>query len=118
MLERIKELFEKRKKVAVRSSKSKQIDLKTMNRTLKENPKAILIDVRSSQEYKEGHLNRSINIPLGELKDRIEEVTKDEKEITICLYCETGNRSERGQEILEKMGYENVWNLKGGLDEN
>ena len=76
---------------------------------------AILIDVRSNQEYREGHLQGAINIPDFEIANRIQrEVPK--KNQLIVLYCQYGGRSKSASIIMKKLGYTNVYNLYGGLD--
>jgi len=76
---------------------------------------AILLDVRSNQEYKEGHLQGAINIPDFEIFKRIQrEIPK--KNQLIILYCQYGGRSKSASLILKKLGYTNVYNLYGGLD--
>ena len=64
---------------------------------------AILLDVRSIQEYEEEHLENAICLPVYEIK-------------RIVVYCSTGHRSERAQKILKKLGYEKVFNLCKGLE--
>lgn len=75
----------------------------------------ILIDVRSLQEYNEGHLNGAINIPLYDLKKNIYKYVND-KNRNIIVYCQTGKRSSKATKILKEIGFNNVYNLKGGLD--
>lgn len=75
----------------------------------------IIIDVRSKREFKETHLNGAINIPLPEVKRNIEKYLKDKnKNILVC--CEYGVRSKQAAEIIENLGYTQVYNLKGGLE--
>lgn len=74
-----------------------------------------LIDIRTSMEYLEFHLNGSINIPLHQLRKKIEQIQPN-KEKKILVYCQSGNRSKKAIRILEKMGYKNVYNLKGGIE--
>ena len=74
---------------------------------------AIIVDVRSPQEYKEGHIKNSISIPEYELKERAKKELNDKNQ-NIILYCSTGNRSRRAKKILEKMGYNKVFNLENG----
>ena len=85
--------------------------------TLKEYQRkgAILIDVRSPQEYNEGHINGAICIPEYDISRSAESVLKDKNE-TIIVYCSSGYRSKRAQERLKKMGYKNVYNLYGGIE--
>lgn len=76
---------------------------------------AILIDVRSNQEYREGHLQGAVNIPDFEITKRIQrEIPK--KNQLIVLYCQYGGRSRSSMLIMRKMGYTNMYNLHGGLD--
>ena len=71
---------------------------------------AVVIDVRSSDEYATGHIEGSINIPV----DNIGSITY-EKDTVIILYCASGMRSSNAAETLVDMGYTNVYNLDGGL---
>ena len=84
---------------------------------LKEKQKngAIIVDVRSSQEYYEGHINGAINIPYYEIKMDVNNVLKNKNE-EIVLYCQTGFRSKQAYKKLIKLEYKNVYNLYGGLD--
>lgn len=76
---------------------------------------AILIDVRSNQEYKEGHLQGATNIPDFEITNRVQrEVPK--KNQLIVLYCQYGGRSRNAMVMMKNMGYTNVYSLYGGLD--
>ena len=76
---------------------------------------AILLDVRSIQEYEEEHLENAICLPVYEIKRKYTETLPD-KTKTIVVYCSTGHRSERAQKILKKLGYEKVFNLCKGLE--
>ena len=100
------------RKKSNREMEEREITKDKLDRMLKEG--AILIDVRSPQEYNEGHLQGAISIPEYELKQRKEElpINKDTK---IILYCTTGKRSKRRKNKLEKMGYKNVYNLYNGI---
>ena len=76
---------------------------------------AILIDVRSNQEFREGHLQGAINIPDFEITNRVQrEIPK--KNQLIVLYCQYGGRSRNAMVIMKNMGYTNVYNLYGGLN--
>ena len=75
---------------------------------------AILIDVRSNQEYREGHLKGAINIPDFEIQNEIQRKIP-RKEQLIILYCQNGSRSKNASNIMKKMGYTNVFNLKNGI---
>ena len=68
---------------------------------------AILIDVRSKQEYKEGHIAEAISIPYYELWKKASEQIKD-KNTKIIIYCNTGSRAKKAEKILKKLGYTNI----------
>lgn len=72
---------------------------------------AVLLDVRSPQEYREGHIPGSQNVPLQQL-DKVEEVTEN-KDTVLYVYCRSGARSRQAVSLLQAMGYTNVRNIGG-----
>lgn len=72
---------------------------------------AVLLDVRTPQEYREGHIPGSKNVPLQQL-DRVTAVVND-KDIPLFVYCYSGARSSQAAGILRNMGYTNVNNIGG-----
>ena len=72
---------------------------------------AVLLDVRTSQEYREGHIPGSENVPLQELS-RITDVAA-EKSTPIFVYCHSGARSAQAVKALARMGYINTKNIGG-----
>ena len=75
---------------------------------------AVIVDVREPQEFASGHIARAINIPLGQVATRSQELKKyKDKPIIIC--CASGARSARAAGILRKAGFTDVRNLAGGL---
>ena len=73
---------------------------------------ATVIDVRSSWEFADGHVNDAINIPLEEITTRIDEI--NELQGPYLLYCRSGNRSGMACSILQQSGVTEVYN-GGGL---
>lgn len=73
--------------------------------------KALLLDVRSPDEYISGHVKEAINLPVNNL-DEIESLTKSKDE-TIYVYCRSGNRSQKAKTLLEEKGYTKVIDLGG-----
>lgn len=71
---------------------------------------AVVIDVRTADEYTTGHIEGSINIPV----DNISSVDYD-KDTLIIVYCASGMRSATAAETLVDLGYTKVHNLDGGL---
>lgn len=70
----------------------------------------IIIDVRTIDEYNSGHIENSLNIEWQAIDNINEYIAKDEK---IYLYCRSGNRSGKAQNILINIGYKDVINLGG-----
>ena len=98
-----------------RTYSGNDIDYENAKIILKNDKNVILLDVRSPQEYKEGHLENSINIPVYDISKKIESIIP-EKETTIIVYCQSGNRSKKSIDILEKTGYTKLYNIVGGMD--
>ncbi|RUT35855.1 rhodanese-like domain-containing protein [Paenibacillus zeisoli] len=71
-----------------------------------------VIDIREIHEYKRGHIKGAVNIPLSQLQQRMEEISKD---YTVYLYCQSGMRSRQAAKILGRNGYANIAELKGGM---
>ncbi|MDR2244566.1 MAG: rhodanese-like domain-containing protein [Burkholderiales bacterium] len=71
-----------------------------------------LIDVRTPQEFAEGHLVGAVNIVHTEIVAKIGEVTTD-KSAKIELYCRRGGRSGTAQKALKEAGYQNAVNIGG-----
>ncbi len=76
---------------------------------------AILIDVRSPQEFAEGHLENAISLPEYEMNQKVKDILPDKLQV-IIVYCSTGHRSQKAQKELEKLGYQKVYNLCKGLE--
>lgn len=86
------------------------ITMKEFQELIKANNNIVLLDVRSIQEYNEGHLNGAINIPLHELGFKAERILKDKNSIIIA-YCSAGIRSKKAVVLLKKLGYRNLYNI-------
>ena len=76
------------------------------------NDNSTVIDVRTEQEYKEGHLKNAVNIPYDIITDKIKAHVPDKKE-TIIVYCRSGRRSGIAKKNLDAMGYKDVINAGG-----
>lgn len=80
------------------------------------NPKKgdLLIDVRTPEEFKEGHLPNAININYFD-KNFAQKINKLPKSKNVYLYCKTGIRSEKAAKVLEKAGFTKTYMLEGGI---
>ena len=94
-------------------SYQKDINYDEMNALINEY-QVNIIDVRSKQEFNEGHLPGAINIPEYEIRKVKNEMPKLNQQIVV--YCQYGGRSREAYNMLRKMGYTNVYSLKGGLE--
>lgn len=77
---------------------------------------AVVIDIREQGEYAQGHIPNARHIPVGELERRMPELEKL-KPAPIILCCATGSRSRGATTKLQKAGFDQIFNLKGGLAE-
>lgn len=75
---------------------------------------ALLLDIRTVGEYREGHIINSKHIPTSELSGRLKELAKY-KNSHVITYCRSGNLSIAACKILKADGFENIHNLGGGI---
>ncbi|MCH8330061.1 MAG: rhodanese-like domain-containing protein [Bacteroidetes bacterium] len=89
----------------------KEITVQELKAKSDENQDFQLIDVREPYEYEIVHMGGEL-IPLGELIDSIDKIKKDKD----CIfYCRSGARSAQAVAYLNQQGYDNVYNLRGGI---
>jgi len=72
----------------------------------------VILDVRTKEEYDEGHIENAILIPNTEINDRIEEEIPD-KDTKILVYCRSGNRSSSATRDILELGYTDVYDFGG-----
>lgn len=75
---------------------------------------AVFLDVRDDGEYRNGHIPQAIHIPLKQLPQRIKELDRF-KSGPLIAYCRSGSRTLGAAGVLKKHGFENVYNLSGGI---
>ena len=73
-----------------------------------------MLDVRESNEIKDGMISDAIHIPLSAVNKRLSELDKY-KQDTVVVYCRSGNRSASVCRSLSGRGFEKVYNLSGGI---
>lgn len=75
---------------------------------------ALIVDVRTPEEYHHGHCANAVNIPVDEVEHRLAEF--GDKHSTIIVYCKSGGRSAYAEALLKNHGYTAVTNA-GGLSD-
>ena len=88
----------------------KQVDVDKVRELVEHNQ--MIIDVRETYEFERGHIKGAVNIPLSELRKRIDEIPKDKP---VYLHCRTGQRSYNAVMALTNLGYHNVANITGSF---
>ncbi len=97
------------------SEKSRHVDVSVQQgKEMIDNGEVFILDVRTQEEYDEGHIMGATLIPLDELDRRLKELPQDKK---ILVYCRTGQRSLTASEKLENSGFTQIYNMKGGITE-
>ena len=90
---------------------------------IQENPSLLILDIREPYEFSAMHIKNSINVPRGVLETACEYeyeetvaklVEARDKEVVVA--CRSGNRSIFACEVMQKMGYKNVYELDGGIN--
>ena len=76
--------------------------------------KVVIVDVRETDEWEEGHIPDAIHLSRGTIELDIEEKVPDPETMVIC-HCGGGGRSALAAESLQKMGYKNVRSMTGGF---
>jgi rhodanese-related sulfurtransferase len=104
------------------SVKFKNIDLEEMCKRIHDNPKVVLLDVRSPGEFNGstkdvpsfGRFKNAININVTELEERVNELSKY-KNSEVIVYCSHSHRSPQASYLLGAHGFTNVKNMVGGV---
>ena len=79
---------------------------------MKKDTEVIWIDVRTTEEFKQGHIKDALHIPFEKIGKEILKVTTD-KTAKIMVYCKVGGRAGIAKKTLDSMGYKNVTNAGG-----
>jgi sulfur-carrier protein adenylyltransferase/sulfurtransferase len=88
-----------------------EITVQELKERLENGGDVTVLDVREPYEYEVANIGARL-IPLGELPERLVELDKDE---TFAIHCRTGGRSANAVKLLQDAGFENVYNVKGGI---
>ena len=94
-------------------SRIKEVTIDQARERLKQNPKAVLVDVREDTEWQNGHAAEAMHLGKGILERDLEKAIPDPN-TEIIMYCGGGFRSALTADAAQKMGYKNVTSLIGG----
>jgi len=75
-------------------------------------PSLIILDVRTQEEYDSDHIEGAILIPVDELENRLDELSKNDE---LLVYCRTGNRSTNAVNILQANGFTKIFHMNDGI---
>ena len=93
--------------------KPKKAEINAAVAGMKDQPGAVLVDVRDPMEYAGGHIPGSINVPVGSIAMAADAMPDTDKDKPVYVYCLTGMRSRRAAQILCESGFTDVTNLGG-----
>lgn len=94
------------------SSKSEVLSLADFKAKIAEN-EVQLVDVRTPEEYAQGHIGEALNINV--LADNFStEIQKIDKNKPVYIYCRSGSRSARAAKAMQELGFKEIYDLKGG----
>ena len=94
-------------------SRIKEVTVAETRERLGANRKGLLIDVREDHEWEAAHAAGAIHLGKGIIERDIE-ATAPDKSTELVLYCGGGYRSALAADVLQQMGYTNVWSMAGG----
>lgn len=94
----------------------KNINGAEAEKIMKDAKDILILDVRDTNEYNEGHIVDAINIPVDEVEKRVGELDSF-KDKTVLVYCKSGKRSITASELLVKNEFKDVTNIEDGISE-
>ena len=92
-----------------------QISLNEAKQLMKDEEGYIILDVRTKEEFAEGHIPGAIYVPNETISDEMPEELP-EKDQLILIYCRSGNRSKQASKKLAELGYTNIKEFGGIID--
>jgi len=96
--------------------KVKEVTVEQARKRLRENPKAVLVDVREDLEWQNGHAAEAVHLGKGVLERDIEKMFPDPN-TELIMYCGGGYRSVLTADVAQRMGYRNAASMIGGYKE-
>lgn len=93
---------------------SKVVSPQEFQAQLKETPQAFVLDVRTPEEFEEGHIENAqlINVKEDNFTEKVNQLDKNQP---IFLYCRSGKRSAHAHQIMRDLGFTQIYELDGGI---
>ncbi len=97
---------------AVKTNEIRHVSMDDIVKIMEENKDYVIVDVRTPDEYKEGHIPNAINIPNETINETVYNKLKDKNQL-ILIYCRSGSRSRQAAYKMQKLGYTNLVDFGG-----
>ena len=91
-----------------------QINITDAKKLISNNNDLLILDVRTNEEFEEGHIDGAVLIPANKLPFRYEEIL-DYEDKPVLVYCQTGGRSPMATNFLEENGFSEIYHLYEGF---
>ena len=97
---------------AAKTNEIRHVSMDDIVKIMDENKNYVIVDVRTPDEYKEGHIPNAINIPNETINEAVYNKLKDKNQL-ILIYCRSGSRSRQAAYKMQKLGYTNLVDFGG-----
>ena len=97
---------------AAKTNEIRHVSMDDIVKIMNENKDYVIVDVRTPDEYKEGHIPNAINIPNETINEAVYNKLKDKNQL-ILIYCRSGSRSRQAAYKMQKLGYTNLVDFGG-----
>lgn len=97
---------------AAKTNEIRHVSMDDIVKIMDENKDYVIVDVRTPDEYKEGHIPNAINIPNETINETVYDKLKDKNQL-ILIYCRSGSRSRQAAYKMQKLGYTNLVDFGG-----
>lgn len=95
-----------------KTNEIRHVSMDDIVKIMNENKNYVIVDVRTPDEYKEGHIPNAINIPNETINETVYNKLKDKNQL-ILIYCRSGSRSRQATYKMQKLGYTNLVDFGG-----
>lgn len=95
----------------------KDLTVKEWGQLLEKDENAFILDVRTDEEFEEGHLPDATQLDIYQGAEFLESLEKLDKSKNYYVYCRSGGRSQQACQLMDQMGFGETYNLLGGYDE-